>query len=362
MMKRLIIAKTHYQVIFAIQMRKTIFVNDYVTLLVCDHSNKADIYANNIADLSIFDETHYVCTLGSNYRRSLFQRFEDFFNIAFCNNNRYINFIKPLSERFYDELLVFNYSMETYGIYSYLSAVNKNIMVSRFEEGILSYNGCIMLTFCRKIIGLCRRIQKKSVIEDHFRYFYCFYPELYNGNLAASYVPPIAVNGDTTEIIQRVFDVNIDMNDYRRKYIYFASVCDFEGEDPIGEYQVVCRIAEKVGKDNLLIKVHPRDRRTVYQDNGFFVDKNSSIPWEAIQLSGDFSDKVFLTATSGSVLAGSLMTDNLIETFYVYKLCNVENNTLAIKTVSDIERLLSEEAMQSATKSVHIAESIESII
>lgn len=75
------------------------------------------------------------------------------------------------------------------------------------------------------------------------------------------------------------------------------------------------KVANLVGKDNLLIKIHPRDLRTIYSDNGFNVDKNSLIPWEAIQLSSDFSDKVFLTINSGSVLSGSTMSEKPVKTF-----------------------------------------------
>lgn len=65
------------------------------------------------------------------------------------------------------------------------------------------------------------------------------------------------------------------------------------------------------------VKTHPRDSRTIYKDHGFNVDVNSSIPWEAIQLSGDFSDKVFLTINSGSVLSGSTMSEKPVKTFYM---------------------------------------------
>ena len=137
---------------------------------------------------------------------------------------------------------------------------------------------------------------------------------------------------------------------------------DFEGGEPIGEYQLVEKIAELVGKDNILIKIHPRDLRSVYSDNGFKVDRNSNIPWEAIQLSGDFSDKVFLTATSGSVLAGSFMAERAVKTYFLCDLCNLDQNPSAQNSVINIKELLENESLKAVLNSVHIAKQIEDIL
>lgn len=125
---------------------------------------------------------------------------------------------------------------------------------------------------------------------------------------------------------------------------------------------MVCKVADLVGKDNLLVKTHPRDKRTIYSDNGFKVDKNSNIPWEAIQLSKDFSDKVFLTVNSSSVLAGSFMSEKTVKTFYLYKLCNVENNSLAKQGVETLENLLLNNELKKILVNVNVLADIDSVI
>lgn len=96
--------------------------------------------------------------------------------------------------------------------------------------------------------------------------------------------------------------------------------------------------------------------------HGFNVDVNSSIPWEAIQLSGDFSDKVFLTINSGSVLSGSTMSEKPVKTFYMYKLCDIKENKSCQKNAQDIEALLCESSMKEVFRNVRIAEKIEDIL
>ena len=121
-------------------------------------------------------------------------------------------------------------------------------------------------------------------------------------------------------------------------------------------------MASLVGKNNLLIKIHPRDYRTIYADHGFNVDENSAVPWEAIQLAGDFSEKIFLTVNSGSVLAGSFMSKKPVRTFYMYKLCNINENVSCKKNARDIENLLKNEDMKAILQKVNVAEKLEDIL
>ena len=45
---------------------------------------------------------------------------------------------------------------------------------------------------------------------------------------------------------------------------------------------IIFKIAEKIGKDTMIIKKHPRDNSDFFRDNGFKVAESSTIPWEVI--------------------------------------------------------------------------------
>ena len=109
------------------------------------------------------------------------------------------------------------------------------------------------------------------------------------------------------------------------------------------------------------MKTHPRDPRNIYEENGFKVDKNSAIPWEVIQLSGDFSDKVFLTATSGSVLAGSFLSEKPTRTLYTYPLCDLSHHRVAQDSRAAIEELLGNESLRQILHNVEVIHSVEDI-
>ena len=93
----------------------------------------------------------------------------------------------------------------------------------------------------------------------------------------------------------------------------------------------------------------------------FNVDRNSDIPWEAIQLSMDFSDKVFLTLSSGSVLAGSLLTEKPIRVIYLCNICSCENNADAERSFQTINKLINDSKMSEHFKNVKIIEDIKDL-
>ena len=73
-------------------------------------------------------------------------------------------------------------------------------------------------------------------------------------------------------------------------------------------------------------------------------------------MTGDFSDKVFMTINSGSVLSGNTMSEKPVNTYYMYKLCDISGNESCMKNAHDIEKLLMDDKMSKILKSVKIAE------
>ena len=361
-MKRIIIVNTYYQLIVAIHLKTTLFRNDYICCLISDHSNDSKKVFDRVVSKMIFDECHYIKTKGVKENRSLVEKLIDFISISFCKSNRYEYYLSNVVNKFYNEIICFNFYIDIYGLHSVLCRYNNTIKVSFFEEGILSYNIIQEDTTRRKIIKICRFIQNKPNVNYKNGNFYCFYPNLYNGGCNVIKIPKISQNSLTCKAISDIFEINTLNNNYNKKYIFFSSVYDFEGDYPIGEFDLICKVADIVGIKNLLIKKHPRDTRDVFEKNGFIVDSNSSIPWEAIQLSLDFNKSIFLTATSGSVLAGSLMCDNPVKTFYMFKQCNIDNNLLALKTVSNIKDLLNSDSMKGLLHNVKIAKEVKDIL
>lgn len=356
-MRKLFIIDTYYQLILVIQMKTTLFRNDHFTVLISDHSKNTKMISNIIDEKKVFEECYFIKTMGNDEKNT---KLKDCLSIGLLSSNRYGYILEEIEDCHFDEICCFYVGMEIEALYSILYSINSNIILSRFEEGMLSYDTGYYPSKKGNLISALRKMRRRKSVEEAMTNFYCYYPSLYKGTLMPIGVPLIHMNSETADIIREVFQP--DLSKYSQRYIFFTSVYDFEGGKPVGEYELVCKLRNLVGNDNLLVKTHPRDTRTIYQDNGFNVDKNSSIPWEAIQLSGDFSDKVFMTINSGSVLSGSTMSENPVRTYYMYKLCDISGNSSCLNNARDIECLLDNKEMREILKTVHIAERLEDIL
>jgi HAMP domain-containing protein len=201
----------------------------------------------------------------------------------------------------------------------------------------------------------------KDNLQARTAEFYCCHPDAYYGDKRTVAIPCVDKDSSVPRVLANAFDITGEMLTYKEQYIYFSSVYDFEGGRPIGELDVVKRIEETVGKENLLIKKHPRDRRSVWSEEGFRVDVNSRLPWEAVQLAMDCTDKVFITANSGSVLSVNMLLKPMPRVIFVYPCCDLSGNPTAQNTIDTIEKLLDNPRLQNMLINVSKVENVEDI-
>lgn len=314
---------THYQLILAIQMANTLFKNDKVTFFISDHSNKAYFYAKNLIKAEGENSVRFINTKKLDYTAFNFRLKLFIYKLLIYNRFPFSNF--PNEK--YDEFITYNDIKSTILLANYLKKRNPKLIISRMEEGILSYNNILSNRRIRKSLDF---ILKEKIgflnLKLYNKNFYSVYPRLYSGKLNPVSIPHIDThNSSFIELIRNIFGIEIKKLKYPQKYIFFSSVCDFEGGTPIGELELIKKISEIVGKKNLLVKVHPRDNIKRFIDEGLVVDENSSNPWEAIQLNYDFSNHVFLTICSGSVLSISPIISNPPKTIFLYNLIKTSN-------------------------------------
>ena len=357
MKKTLILCDTYYQVIFAIQLANSIKNKESVHIAITDQSNNSYEIYKNILKSSVFDNAYFVKTKKKTSKLSnFFLRAKEFSSSLFGFKTKQYIFTE-----IYDELICCGPSLAAHAIYAVLINTNPRVEVNFFEEGVLSYQKQINSSRRIKFLYKLRSLLNWKNMISSAKNFYCFYPEVYYGSMTCIKVPLIDSNSNIPFILRDIFEID-DSNRYLQKYIFFTSVYDFEGGKPIGEYQTALRVKEIVGTDNLLIKKHPRDTRTIFEDNGFIVDSNSNVPWEVIQLSNDFSNKVFLTATSGVVLGGNLFCSNPVRTFYLFNKCDLSGNSAALKTQNRIEEVLLNNEMKTVLGFVKICTKLEEIV
>ena len=87
--------------------------------------------------------------------------------------------------------------------------------------------------------------------------------------------------------------------------VVFEESHSFEGFE-VPDVEIVDKVANKVGRNNIMIKIHPRNPYNRFSQLGYKTNKNVSIPWKIIVLNQSFEDKIFVTISSGAVISPSL--------------------------------------------------------
>ena len=320
--KRIIcLCTTYFQLITAIQMRRTLFSEDEFTVVMTSDSNGGRAVSDRLRETGIFDEVYYVerTRVAMADFRSAGQKAERFLN--YFVKGSYVSYLKKP----YDLFLTYNLYWYSFMMFNALQQDNPAVKVAKYEEGILSYfvdDRRFEYKYFKRIAKI-KRFLRQPVIFDRLRTFYCFYPEFYEGNLSTAKIPPME-HGDAwlRDTLCTLFDVDPDKLVYDRKFLYFASMLDSEvvvGES--GEFDILKEIVDVVGADNIMVKLHPRENDPQrYRDLGVAIDANSDIPFEVIRLVKDFSDKIFLTCLSSSTINLATILPKRSKTYLTYGL------------------------------------------
>ena len=343
-MKTLFFCNTNYQVLVAMQI--AISFDKKCSLIITNEIKNCEYLLIQIEKIGLFEETFLMDVKSSEGTLKKLKRcIWGFFP------GKHKNYI-------FDEFVGFNMDIASHMVYAYLYNKNKKIIVNKMEEGLMSLNtpetscGVINLTYrMRKILG-------KENLKNRIKGFYCFLPQANKTEIPSIQIPLIKRTSKIREYLKAVFCENITFT-YKEKYIFLSCIYDIEGGEPIGELELALKIAKKVGKNNLLVKVHPRDDKKKYIQAGLKVDQNSLIPFEVIQINNDFSNKILITTLSASILNFNPVLEQTTKCYYGYKLCHLENNPLAQHYQKVLEEYLNNEEI--GIRNVKVLESIEEL-
>lgn len=244
-------------------------------------------------------------------------------------------------------------SLVTHLLFEKFSDINKNLKAIFFEECI----GCChkkkfdlreYKTF--RLLGKKQNVLHKAKILDNIEAYYCFLPELVSIGKEDTKVRKMPVfsseNVELGQCIDEIYSLEELEDRYEEKYIFFEeSFISNPGEEIVEDFQIVSQIAEKVGKENLIVKRHPRNKEDRFGKCGIKVNKNFSVPWEAVMLKQNFTDKIFITISSTAAFSIKVYFSNQSK---VYVLSKAVKNRLERwnefeKTVNNLNEILGEE-------------------
>jgi len=115
-----------------------------------------------------------------------------------------------------------------------------------------------------------------------------------------------AGNKELVNLYNEVFKYDPSVDSYEEPIIFFEESYYADGYD-VNDVEMVDKIADIVGKENLFIKTHPRNPENRFKKLGYKTNKNTSIPWEVICMNIDLSNKTLVTIASVAAIVPATM-------------------------------------------------------
>lgn len=317
MMKNItILCNTPYQLIVAVYLNKSFFQEDKVSLLISDAINGSGHLITNLRNSAKFEQVFLV-------HRQLFRKIE---------NSKWKRALFHEEKKFFARFLLRKCSTELPEICDIFLCANIDLFgvafcqcfdcqLDLFEDGIASYS-MELGEFYQDIFDNHNEIKKKRyACYANAGRIYLFCPE------RLKWKPPFMIEKmgsfiEDMEFIQflnQIFEYDSLKEPYAEKYIFFEEAYYSDGRD-VDDVGIVSMIADVVGKENILIKRHPRSEVDRFGEIGFHTNSNSGIPWEVIAINVCLDKKVIITIASAAAITPYLLLGMKMKAILLYKL------------------------------------------
>lgn len=301
MINTIYVCDTLYQIIVAYCVQKQI--QEDAVIIVTDHTCGMDVLRQRIERYtSLFHEAFYVEAKKYSIRTMYSDEMIDSEILSFLKRNScydcdhvVIGSLEPYMRRL---IKVLKYDLK-----------NADLRIGVIEDGFATYS------FFGDILS---RYSHKEKISELF----IFEPTILSWNTDIRTIKinkKFFENDKFKKELNTIFDYYSLQDAYSQKYIVLSSA--IEEITPIKNKAVILNcLADCVGKDNILIKTHPRMNRDYYLDRGYNVNVDTSVPWEIIALNMDLSNKIIISSDSGSLYTPKILFDKQMTGVTVMKI------------------------------------------
>ena len=302
-MRLLFLCNTLYQIIGASAIRN-MYPNDEAEIILTDHSTGSiKIYEEIKRTKAIFDNAYYLETkylYEHDKKLSKYEKYKeikdiDNYAVLYCFNKKYDMFFCANSESF------------SYRIVNYLKRKNRHIIINWFEDGLSAYcyDKCYFPSWKARIKCKIKEIFGIFNVTCCVNNFYVFQPDKMEWKPKANIQRIEPLSEELARTLSTVFGFEACKDKYEERYIFFEDgAIDWNKSKDV---ELVEKIAEVVGKENILIKIHPRNPVNRFKTMGYKTNIDTSVPWEIIAANIDIENKVLITMYSQSVVTPEIL-------------------------------------------------------
>lgn len=303
-MRILFVCNTLYQIIGACCIRK-MFPEAEAEMILSDHSGANKEICERFCDTSlIFNKVYYVET------KYLYEfdkdRTEKEIYLLYKNKNTILNMVK-LADK-YDKFFCANSEPFTQRVANYIKNTNPKAELNWFEDGLTAYfyDRYYFPSFKGRLKSIYLKIFHHVYrLTANINSYYVFKPEKMEWKPKATLRKIVPISTELAAELGEVFDVADCTDKYDKKYIFFEDGC--QDWDKNADVKLVNKIAEKVGKENIFVRIHPRNPINRFKELGYETNQNTSTPWEILATKIDIKNKVLMTMYSQAVITPDIL-------------------------------------------------------
>lgn len=301
-MRLLFLCNTLYQLIGASSIRE-MFPCDQADLILSDHTiGNKKIYDRFQKEKIIFDTVRYIETkylYEFDARLSKYELNKDY--------RKDTTITKMIELEKYDMFFSANAEPFSTRVVNYLIHRNKHIQINWFEDGLSAYSfdKRYFPSWKGRIKAELKKIFGIFDVTSSVSSYYVFNPQkmMWFPKAAIKQIQPIS--GKLSMALGQLFDFSNCVDKYEEKYIFFEDgAMDWSTN---ADVKLVNAIAEIVGKENIFVKIHPRNPINRFKELGFKTSQDTSIPWEIIASNIDIENRVLITMYSQCVIMPEIL-------------------------------------------------------
>lgn len=325
----LIVCQTPYQIIVASKIVESFYSKDQVDIIITNNINGGEELVKRVKISTLYRNVFYLKTR----RLQFLNQIDPFINYT----NKKYQILKQLKvtikKNKYDKLLFCNIDVLVQHIAS-LSSKYAPIELIMFEDGLSSYRKKFGDIFNNYIQNKnIKGILNYSLLRSHFsriNKFYVFNPTYLEWKPSFSVVKIPNISKKDERLISelnKIFIYEDSKEEYDFKYIFFEESYFADGYK-VNDLELINEIANNVGKDNILVKIHPRNHINRFKELGYHTNKITSVPWEIIALNMKLEDKVLITIASGSVMHPTIIMNEEIRAIMLFSLKELDTQLM----------------------------------
>lgn len=200
----------------------------------------------------------------------------------------------------YDEMYCNLDSYLTKVIYYCFVERGMSMKVHFVNEGTASYALDMDNT---RIDWLPHKSYGAAKFEQNIHDLWLYHPELYTGGVKRLQLKQLPYSIQTDAGLQQMLHTVFGhISSFSQKVVFFESC--FMGDGILSnEMKLFQQIANVVGKENIIVKRHPRNTIDRFTPMGYAVMENASVPWEIMLMDMDVSNKVLVSIASFTCLS-----------------------------------------------------------